>query len=114
MSDDKLRSFKIGDLKRPEVRNYQNTSSDAPAEPAEDEGPTAGFPGVEALLESGTVEAVAEQLRPSYEQLEAMASGGKMKSKGAAKKALAAYERTADLFEYLFETKQALNTPPDE
>jgi len=113
VADDKLSSFKIGDLKRPEVRNYQKASVEADEAPA-DEGPSAGFPAVEALLEGGTIDSVADTLRASYEQLEEMASSGDMKSKAAAKKSLAAYERTADLFEYLFDTKSALQSPPDE
>jgi hypothetical protein len=69
---------------------------------------SAGFPAVESRLEKSSIEAVAEELRPSYEKLEAMASTGTPKTKAAAKKAMGAYERTADLFEYLFATKSAI------
>ncbi|MBK6688576.1 MAG: hypothetical protein IPG45_29160 [Deltaproteobacteria bacterium] len=104
-SDDKsLGTFRIGDLRRPEVRGSGKTPQEAAA-PA---GPSVGFPAVESRLEAGSIESLADELRPSYEKLEAMASDGDMKQKAAAKKAMAAYERTADLFEYLYETKAAL------
>ena len=70
---------------------------------------SAGFPAIESRLEQKTVDEVAEELRGSYEQLEALSEGGNMKEKAAAKKAMAAYERTADLFEYLYMTKEALS-----
>ncbi len=105
-SDDKsLGTFRIGDLRRPEVRGSGKAPQEAEAAPA---GPSVGFPAVETRLEAGSIEALADELRPSYEKLEALASDGDMKQKAAAKKAMAAYERTADLFEYLYETKAAL------
>lgn len=106
-TDDKsLGSFRIGDLRRPEVRGSGNKPAAPEAEaPA---GPSVGFPAVEVRLEKGSIEALADELRPSYEKLEALVAEGDMKEKAAAKKAMAAYERTADLFEYLFETKAAL------
>lgn len=105
---DKLESFKIADKKRPEVRSLKPPPPGAPIE-APAPSTSAGFPTVEARLESGTVDSVAEELRASYEQLEALAESGNVKTKAAAKKAMAAYERTADLFEYLFATKASLS-----
>ncbi len=109
---DELSSFRIGDLRRPEVKNY---NKQAPAAPEEEEPQeSVGFPAVEQRLENGTIDDLAEELRPSYEALEEMALEGDMKQKAAAKRAMAAYERTADLFEYLFETKSAMMSPGDE
>jgi hypothetical protein len=103
----KLEVFRIADKKRPEVRSLKGDRGARAAEP-EPESASVGFPAVEGRLESGTIEAVADELRTSYEKLEQMASGGPMKTKAAAKKAMAAYERTADLFEYLFATKSSM------
>lgn len=102
--DRELGTFRIGDVRRPEVRS----SKKAEAAPAQEASSSLGFPALEERLETGTVESVAGELQGSYSQLEAMAEKGDMRSKAAAKKAMAAYERTADLFEYLFETKAAL------
>jgi hypothetical protein len=101
---DDLGSFKISELRRPEVRSFQRSPS-----PKEDQGPTVGFPSIEERLEAQSIDDVAEDLRQSYEKLEAIADGD-AKNKAAAKKAMVAYERTADLMEYLFATKQALQT----
>lgn len=105
--DDKLSSFKIGDLRRPVVRGgkpgekEKAVAAEAPA--------SAGFPAIEERLEKSSIEAVAEELRPTYEKLEALSSGTNTKLKGPAKKAMAAYERAADLFEYLFATKTSIH-----
>jgi len=105
MAKDELSTFKIGDMRRPSVR----ATSKPGAKGAEPEAePSVGFPAVEARLESGNVDSVAEELRGTYEQLEQMSASGDMRSKAAAKKAMGAYERAADLFEYLFQTKDAL------
>ena len=54
-----------------------------------------------------------ENFRPRYEALEALSREGGFREKGSAKKAMAAYERAADLFEYLFSTKETLQTDSD-
>lgn len=107
--DEGLATFRIADVKRAEVRSFKkpqdSTESAAPS------GPSVGFPAIEQRLERGTIEDLAEELRPAYEKLEALAQKGEMRGRTNAKKAMAAYERTADLFEYLFETKAALQGP---
>ncbi len=105
MAKDDFSSFKIGDMRRPSVRTTSKSSGGAAPEP---EATSVGFPAIEARLEAKTVDSVAEELRASYEQLEAMSMAGDMRKKSAAKKAMGAYERAADLFEYLFQTKDAL------
>ena len=102
-----LGTFRIGDKRRPEVRSFQRPGTKR-AEP--EPSPSAGFPSIERRLENGTIEALADELRPSYEKLEELASKDP-KQKGNAKKAMIAYERCADLMEYLFSTKEALRNP---
>lgn len=106
MADDEKKgaSFRIGDLRRPEVRTYRKKGAEATT-PA---SPSAGFPSIEGWLERGTVDEVVAALRPRYEALETLATRGTVREKGPAKKAMAAYERAADLFEHLFATKAAL------
>lgn len=99
-----LGTFRIADVKRPEVRSYRKAGK----EPEPEAPASVGFPAIEARVEHQTIEQVVEEIRPSYEQLEEMSSKGDMKTRAAAKKAMAAYERTADLFEYLYYTKDAL------
>lgn len=100
-----LGSFRISDKKRPEVRSFAKKGGKAQeAAPS----PSVGFPAIEARLEAGSIEDLAEELRPSYERLDELLGKSDLKAKAAAKKAMAAYERTADLFEYLYETKAAL------
>ena len=103
---DELSSFRIADVKRPEVRSFQKQSGGSGGEAPV--STSVGFPAIEQRLEQGSIDDLADELRPSYEKLEALIDGGDLKAKAAAKKAMAAYERTADLFEYLFETKSAL------
>ena len=102
--DDDLESFRISDVRRPQVRG--GTRPKDPEPPPEEE--TVGFPNIEALLESSSIEEVAGDLRLSYTRLEELAAAPDMRNKAAAKKAMVAYERVADLFEYLFETKASL------
>ncbi|MEM7675525.1 MAG: hypothetical protein AAF449_05930 [Myxococcota bacterium] len=110
MAKDDLSSFRISDVRRrAEVR------ATSPRKP-QDEPPaetSVGFPGVEALLELDSVEEVADRLRPTYEKLEALSTVKDMKTRASARKAMAAYERCADLFEYLFETKSAMQGDPE-
>jgi hypothetical protein len=108
--DEDLGTFKIADKRRAEVRSFQRPGTKK-AEP--EPSPSVGFPSIEQRLENGSIETLAEELRPSYEKLEALASGDQ-KQKGNAKKAMIAYERCADLMEYLFATKEALRSPPSE
>lgn len=108
--EDELSKFKISDRRRPEVRAFGSKSA-APTATAEPEAASAGFPAVEERLEKGNMDALADELRPVYEKLEALSTGKDIKVRGPAKKAMAAYERTADLFEYLFSTKSSIQRP---
>lgn len=108
--DEDLGSFKIGDVRRAEVRSFQKAG---PGEPEPQESLSVGFPSIEERLENGSIEDLAEELRGSYEKLEDLVQNGDMKEKAGAKKAMVAYERCADLMEYLFDTKQALQSPSE-
>lgn len=107
MADEKPKSFRIADVKRPVVRAAVKPAQKEAAAP--EPSPSAGFPAIESRLENSSIDAVADELRGSYEKLEAIANGNDRKLKPQAKKAMAAYERTADLFEYLFATKDAIS-----
>jgi len=102
--DEKLDTFRIAERRRPEVRSRGRLPEKAAPEPA----PSTGFPAIEQRLEGGSIEALADELRDTYARLEALADSKSPRDKAAARKALAAYERTADLFEYLFATKNQL------
>jgi hypothetical protein len=105
---DELSGFKISDRRRPEVRAFGATVKAGAAAAEPEPAASSGFPAVEERLEKGNIESVADELRAVYEKLEALSNGKDMKLKGPAKKAMAAYERTADLFEYLFATKGSI------
>jgi len=110
MSDDKdLKGFKISDLKTPQVRSFNKTVPAADKQARAAAEADSGFEHIEKLLESSTIEEVADKIRGTYEKLEEMAANGDMKSKASAQKAMIAYERTADLFEYLFATKESIS-----
>ena len=105
--EDDLGTFRIADKRRPEVRSFQRpTQKKGEPEPS----PSVGFPSIEARLENGSIDDVANELSPSYEKLEQLAQDDP-KQKQNAKKAMIAYERCADLMEYLFATKEALKNP---
>jgi hypothetical protein len=104
---DALGGFRIADMKRPEIRTYTKPAK-KDAAPQPEASASAGFPAVESRLEKHTIDQVADEIRPSYEKLEAIANDGDRKVRAQAKKAMAAYERTADLFEYLFATKDSI------
>lgn len=110
MAKDDLSSFRISDVRRAEVRA---TTSPRAAQPEPEPEASVGFPAIEALLELDSVEEVADRLRPSYEKLEALSAGRDQRQRAAANKAMGAYERCADLLEYLFETKSALQGPSE-
>ena len=105
--DNKLDGFKISDMKRAEVRSFQKTIP-ADEQSAVNAAGGSGFDHIEQRLEEGTIEDLADEIRETYQKLEEMADTGDMKIKAAAQKAMGAYERTADLFEYLYATKQII------
>lgn len=105
-----LKSFRIGDLRRPEVKRSAGSQAAPEQEAAES---SLGFPAIEARLEGGDMDALIEEISPRYGALEALSGSGDRRSQAAAKRAMAAYERAADLFEYLYATKEALAQPEE-
>lgn len=96
---DELKSFKIGDQKKPGI------GKPAAKKAAERESSSVGFPRIEAVVEAEKPDLSGLQAR--HAQLSEMAAvpQASNKEKAAAKKAAVAYERAQDLVEYLLETK---------
>ena len=110
MADEDLKSFKIGDM--------QGGPRAAPVKPKQAAEPTpesqsVGFARIEKLLEAETPDAVTTQLTSILGNLEQFDSDATTpKDKSASKKAIAAVERAADLMDYLFQTKAAMEGNP--
>ena len=85
MSDEDLKGFKISDLKTPQVRSLIRPSQPLTNKASGTEADS-GFEHIEKLLESSTIEEVADKIRGTYEKLEEMAANGDMKSKASAQK----------------------------
>jgi hypothetical protein len=104
MPEKKLESFKIGDTRKPGV------TAPARTEPAPSpETQSLGFKRIEGLLESDEPAAVRqnlETLKGELAKLEKDATGNK--DKAAAKKALAAVDRAAELMDFLYDTKASM------
>ena len=73
------------------------------------ESTSAGFPTIERLLEQDSLDWSGPAQR--LETLRALAETGSARDKGAVRKAIAAYERTQDLLEFLWQTKSGLAAP---
>lgn len=101
-----LKSFKISDqVKQPveRPRPGQKTKESAPS------SSSAGFPRIEALVESQAPDLTG--LAERQAALEEIASGkGSPKEKAAAKKAAQGYARARALIDYLLETKRKLGS----
>lgn len=97
MAKDQLKSFKASDVQqKPLPRSGKGKQSEAAAV-------SAGFPTIESVVEKEQLDLSGLQQR--LELLHELADEGTAKQKGAAAKAIAAYERTADLLEHLWDTK---------
>ncbi|MEW5853942.1 MAG: hypothetical protein AB2A00_34525 [Myxococcota bacterium] len=113
MSKDKtapgMGTFKISDaVKRP-------VAPSAPAALSKKKGkeeppPGVGFPTIEKLIESDSLDRSGLEARVAA--LEELAKTGNNKEKAGAKKALQAYQHAQELLEYLWNTKQKLASPP--
>lgn len=108
MTDKKLESFKIGDTQKPGVAKAKKGSEKQPDAP---QTQTVGFARIEKILENDDTAAMGENLSKlihSLEEFEGKATTNK--DKAAAKKAIVAVERTADLLDYLFQTKAQMQS----
>lgn len=102
MADKKLESFKIGDTRKPMVGSAKKAPSTQP-EPV-----SIGFKRIEGLLDGDPTE-VRESLaalQANLAEFEKKSSANK--DKAAAKKAIVAVEKTRDLMEHLYKTKEGL------
>lgn len=70
------------------------------------EAVSAGFPTIERLLEQEALDFSGMEQR--MDALRQLRDEGGAKDKGAARKAITAYERTQDLLEFLWETKMGM------
>lgn len=105
MADEKLASFKIGDKHKPRVKN----SPSGGKEPKPEAAHTLGFARIEEILDSAAPGAVGQRLAEILDDLDAgLAAAKTPKDKSAYKKGRAALERTIDLLDYLFRTKESL------
>lgn len=101
---EELKPFKISDQVKPTVDKPRASKAAAQEQPA---AGSAGFPNIEALVESAAADLSGLDAR--HAQLEEMAKGkGSPKDKAAAKKAAGAYGKARNLIEYLLETKQKM------
>ena len=108
-----LTSFQIKNAVSPQIHGFSKAKNDHRPLSAEEknklhEKASLGFPTLEAFVESETLDTIAVQLQPSFEKLEKLESESKGEIKTAAIKAIQAFELTADLLDYLFETKKKL------
>ncbi|MBI5508847.1 MAG: hypothetical protein HY903_08850 [Deltaproteobacteria bacterium] len=106
MANKKLESFKIADTQRPGVQKPKK-GGDKPTTTQESQ--SVGFTRIEKILEANDAASVSENLSKliaSLEDLEKKSSTNK--DKAAAKKAIVAVERAADLLDYLFQTKASM------
>ena len=110
MADEELKSFKIGDMQGPPVSAPVNPKAPQEQTPQSD---SVGFARIEKLLEAETPDDVSESLSSILNNLEQFDSDATTpKDKAASKKAIAAVERAADLVDYLFQTKVAMEANP--
>jgi hypothetical protein len=107
MADDKnLKSFKISETQKPKVK--------APAKPkveetSEVEDTSLGFARIEALLDKDTPDDVRRNLGALLTSLnEHEAEAKSQKAKAGVKRAKVAVERTQELLDYLFQTKESM------
>ena len=107
MSDKKLESFKIGDTQKAGVNAPKKGG--AAEQQAESEVYSLGFTRIEKILEDEDAAAVSDNLNKLLISLEEFERGASTnKDKSAAKKAIVAVERAADLLDYLFQTKSSM------
>ncbi|MEK7703490.1 MAG: hypothetical protein AAB426_00915 [Myxococcota bacterium] len=108
MADKKLESFRIGDTHhRPTVSAPRRPQE--PSQEQQSEAASLGVRRIEKIIESEQSEDVAQALGGILRRLEAHhEQATTQRAKAAAKKAIAAVERSADLMDYLFRTKDSL------
>ena len=115
MADDKLASFKIGEKQKPKVKNSPGGSSGGRAAKKTQANQTLGFARIEEILDHEAPGAVGARLAEILDDLDAgLAASTTPKDKSAYRKSRGALERTVDLLDYLFRTKEALQKQQKE
>ena len=111
MADDKLASFKIGEKQKPKVKS----SAGGKATKKTQANQTLGFARIEEILDLEAPGAVGARLAAILDDLDAgLAASTTPKDKSAYRKSRGALERTIDLLDYLFRTKEALQKQQKE
>ena len=111
MADDKLASFKIGEKQKPKVKS----SPGGKAAKQTQANHTLGFARIEEILDHEVPGSVGARLAEILDDLDAgLAASTTPKDKSAYRKSRGALERTVDLLDYLFRTKEALQTRQKE
>lgn len=99
-----LKTFKASDAQKVPLSAGKKKGQAAAVETA-----SAGFPTIEHLIEQEKLDWSGPELRLTA--LRELAETGNARDKGAVRKAIAAYERTQDLLEFLWQTKSGLANP---
>lgn len=107
MAGSKFETFKASDVQKKQSRPKARASAGKKAQ--KEESVSAGFPSIEAKLDQEQLD--LQGLQERMAELSALSESGSAQQKGAARKALAAYEKSVDLMEYLWETKTSLAEP---
>lgn len=108
MSGKKLESFKISETQKPTIKHSKKPAS---SREAESEKYSVGFRRIETLIEEQDPQEVSGVINDLLQKLEELQRSSRSKRDLAAiKKAIVAVERTADLLDYLFQTKASMST----
>jgi hypothetical protein len=103
MAEEKLQTFKVSDRHKPRIDKGSQKKV------GKEMVHTMGFARIEELLDKEPPGVVGQNLARLLDSLAAYEAEGKTpKHKAAAKKARAAVEKTIDLLDYLFRTKEAM------
>ncbi len=106
--DENLQSFKIGDTRSPGIGQPRVAKRTRQQEQQSEEA-SVGFDRIERILEDEDPVQLSETLGSLHQRLEThLDQVQSNRDKAQAKKALVAVERTADLMDYLFQTKAAM------
>ena len=99
-----LKNFKASDAQKVPLTAGKKKGPAAAVEAA-----SAGFPTIEHLIEQEKLDWSGPEQRLAL--LRELAEAGNARDKGSVRKAIAAYERTLDLLEFLWQTKLNMATP---
>lgn len=101
----KLESFKIADTRKPQVAGPKKATAAADNAATQ----SVGFARIERILDQESPDQIAANMNDILGKLEEFEKKATTpKDKAGAKKAMVAVERAADLMDYLFQTKAAL------